>query len=269
MQPHAHHPTGSSFFDWIPILIVVGIALVYVYARLLNNKKSKGSNWSLGRSISFLLGISLLCIALTPTITTWGHADLRGHMVQHLLIGMFAPIFLVLGAPITLALKVAPVKVARTVTAIFKTPLFRILSHPFIALLLNMGGMYILYLTPLYNQMLSKPYLHAVMHIHFLMAGYLFTWSIIGSDPVPYRSSFTTRKFILFISIASHAFLSKFMYAYLYPQSSPHAAEQIQEAAKLMYYWGDLSELLLTILLFTSWYQSRHPFPAKLTPITP
>ncbi|WP_258179139.1 cytochrome c oxidase assembly protein [Pontibacter ummariensis] len=31
-----------------------------------------------------------------------GHQELRGHMVQHLLIGMFAPLFLVLGAACTI-----------------------------------------------------------------------------------------------------------------------------------------------------------------------
>ncbi len=179
--------------------------------------------------------------------------------MQHLLLGMFAPLFLVLGAPITLALKTLPVKAARSLTSLLRTKAFYLLSHPVTAFILNIGGMYLLYLTPLYVKSLGNPSVHYLVHIHFLAAGYLFTWSMIGPDPAPKRPSFLLRVAVLLTSIAFHAFLSKFMYAYLYPLHSPHSENQIREAAKLMYYWGDLSELLLAIALFTIWYRQRAP----------
>ena len=40
-----------------------------------------------------------------------------------------------------------------------------------------------------------------------------------------------------------------------YPMNTPHSADQIREAAKLMYYWGDLSELLLVVIVFYQWYR--------------
>jgi putative membrane protein len=181
-----------------------------------------------------------------------------GHMVQHLLIGMYGPLFLVLSAPVLLALKALPVNSARTVTAILRSRVFFLLSHPVTTLFLNMGGMYLLYLTPLYVKSLFNPFLHYLIHFHFLAAGFLFTWSMIGQEPVARRPAFGIRVFVLFISIAAHAFLSKYMYAYLYPIHSPHSADQIREAAKLMYYWGDLSELLLAFVLFGMWYQTRN-----------
>lgn len=57
------------------------------------------------------------------------------------------------------------------------------------------------------------------------------------------------------------------MYAYLYPLNSPHTEGQIRAAAKLMYYWGDLSELLLTIALFAIWYQKRGRQKYDLAPL--
>jgi putative membrane protein len=175
-------------------------------------------------------------------------------MVQHLLIAMFAPIFLVLGQPITLALRALPVKVARIGTLSLKSYVFRTLTHPVTALLLNTGGMFVLYLTPLYNRSLPSPTMHHLIHVHFLLAGFLFTWSMIGTDPVPHRPSYKMRAFVLFLSIGLHAFLSKFMYAYLFPRNSLYAEEEIRAAAKLMYYWGDLAELTVVILLFIGWY---------------
>ncbi|ALJ01223.1 hypothetical protein DC20_05085 [Rufibacter tibetensis] len=243
------------------MIVVTGVYLCGTAS--VKSGKARWNNWS---TISFLTGMGLLGIAVLPTLMQWAHQDLRGHMVQHLLIGMFAPLFLVLGAPITLALKALPVKAARWITSILRSEFFYSISHPITAFVLNIGGMYLLYLTPLYIESLGKPYLHYLMHVHFLLAGYLFTWSMIGPDPVPKHPSFLLRVSVLFISIAAHAFLSKFMYAYIYPLNSPHSAEQIREATKLMYYWGDLSELLLIIALFTIWYRQRKCSRYNLTP---
>lgn len=256
MQHHAHYQVhGTAFSEWIPLLLVAAVATVYLcsFCSVRNEKRGR-DGW---RTISFLLGSVLLAVSMLPSLMAWAHQDLRGHMVQHLLIGMYAPLFLVLGAPVTLALKVLPVNTARGVTAVLRSSVFYFVSHPITAFLLNIGGMYLLYLTPLYVESLANPILHYLIHIHFLAAGYLFTWSMIGQEPVPRRPTFNVRVFILFISIAAHAFLSKFMYAYLYPLNSTNSNTQIQEAAKLMYYWGDLSELLLAIALLALWYQRR------------
>lgn len=88
----------------------------------------------------------------------------------------------------------------------------------------------------------------------------------MGPDPAPKRPGFQVRLIVLFINIGTHAFLSKFMYAYLYPLNSPHSEGQIREAAKMMYYWGDLSELLLTIIFFALWYQKRSHLYNDLLP---
>lgn len=256
MQHHQSYQQGGiAFIVWIPILLIIGIALVYLIGVILERKK--WNKWSIWRTLSFVCGICLLAIAMWPPIVQWAHHDLRGHMVQHLLIGMFAPIFLVLGAPITLALISLPVKVSRSLTSILKSNIFKFLSYPLTALILNIGGMYVLYLTPLYNESFTRPYLHHAIHIHFLAAGVLFTWSMIGPDPVPKRPGLRLRMVVLFVGIAAHAFLSKLMYAWLFPFNSPHSNDQIREAAKLMYYGGDLSELLLVIGLYSIWYRKR------------
>lgn len=255
MQHASHHVNDPGFAAWIPLLILLVISALYLMG-FFSIQNAKGG-WQKWRAMSFVVGLLLLGIAMLPSMMQWAHQDLVGHMVQHLLIGMYGPLFLVLGAPVMLALKALPVSSARTVTAILRSKVSYVLSHPVTALLLNMGGMYLLYLTPLYVKSLTNPFLHYLIHFHFLAAGILFTWSMIGQEPVAKRPAFGTRVFVLFISIAAHAFLSKFMYAYLYPINSPHSADQIREAAKLMYYWGDLSELLLAVVLFGMWYLKR------------
>src|SRR5690606_15457397 len=106
---------------------------------------------------------------------------------------------------ITLALQALPVNIARAGTAILKSKIFYSLSHPASAMILNTGGMFALYLTPLYSNSLSSPWLHWLIHFHFLAAGYLFVWSMIGIDPTARRAPHRTKVLFLFLSIGLHA----------------------------------------------------------------
>ncbi|MFD3003833.1 cytochrome c oxidase assembly protein [Pontibacter toksunensis] len=256
METTGHHAAagGNALAEIIPFLLLAAALTIYLFA--VARQRHHENRWSRWRTISFIVGLSLLAVAMTPSLMQYAHYDLRGHMIQHLLIGMLAPLGLVLAAPLTLLLRTLPVQGARTVTAVLRSKPFHWLSHPGTALVLNIGGMYLLYLTPLYNLTLTSSFVHYLVHLHFLLAGYLFTWSIVGPDPAPHRPGMRTRLVVLFMSIAAHAFLSKFMYAYSWPRHTPHDLEQIREAAQLMYYGGDFAELLLVVVLFANWYRT-------------
>jgi len=259
MHEHWQHNPGHSLLSVLIPLVMVGAILIVYLAALWALHRARG-RWNSWRTISFSTGIILLGVALSPSLVQWAYHDMRGHMVQHLLIGMVAPLGLVMGAPVTLAMKTMPRQTARLVTRMLGSSLFHVLSHPVTALVLNIGGMFVLYLSPLYNAAAGNPVLHHLIHLHFLAAGYLFTWAIAGPDPAPRRPGIGIRVVVLFISIAAHAYLSKCMYAYLYPLYSGHSADEIRSAARLMYYGGDLSELLLAIALFSVWYgRTNHP----------
>src|SRR5690606_973753 len=161
-----------------------------------------------------------------PSVFAHAHNDFREHMAQHLLLGMIAPVGLVLGAPVTLALKALPRKTAGTISRALGKNVFHFISHPATAFLLNTGAMFILYLTPLYNILHRQPSLHHLVHFHFLAAGCLFTWAIAGPDRAPRRPRLSIRLAVLFASMAAHAYLSKSMYAYVFPKNAPHSREE-------------------------------------------
>jgi len=211
---------------------------------------STGHCWPKWRTLSFLTGIALLALASSPPLVAAAHTDINAHMTQHLLVGMFAPIFLVIGTPVTLLLVSLPPPVSRKITGLFKGGFFQAIIHPGTALLLNIGSMYLLYLTPLYARSLTHPVIHHLIHLHFFIAGYLFTWSLIAPDAVPGRAGVTLRGGILFSGIAAHAFLAKYMYAYAYPHGTPFSQTAIRDAAMSMFYWGDLAELILAAFFF-------------------
>lgn len=244
----------------VPGLVVVGVLLAYAVAAALERR---GRGWSLWRAGSFALGAVLLATAVLPPLAPWAHRDLRGHMVQHLLLGMMAPLALVLGAPVTLLLRRVPVAVGRRISAVLKSRFVQRLTHPATALAVDTGGLYLLYLTPLYGAIHGRPLLNAALHLHFLAAGYLFAASIAGPDPAPHRPRFRVRLAVLFVAMAAHATLAKTMYAYGWPRGAGHDAAQIRDAAQIMYYGGDAAELLLAVALFASWRGWKRRRPAK------
>ena len=224
-------------------------------------------SWRAGHTVSFCLGMGLVITALWPAFVTVAHHDLRLHMVQHLCLGMLGPVGIVLGAPMTLLLKCLSTRRARAITTLLRSRPLHLLSHPITALGLNLGGMAALYTTPLFSTMGSTPTLHLVVHLHFILAGCLFSWSIAGVDPGPRRPSHATRLGVLFVAMAGHAILAKAMFAYGLPQGTHHSVAEIETAAQIMYYGGDLSEVLLAIALFASWHRKRARRWRRGTPV--
>lgn len=252
---HQDQLNSAGVTTWLSILILVLVLMAYM-AGVAKVKKA-GKSWSSLRTICFISGTGMLLFALSPPLASVAHHDLRGHMAQHLLIGMLAPLGFVLAAPLTLCLRILPADKARKITSLLASRPFHLISHPLTALFLNIGGMYLLYLTPLFAAMQTSLWIHYLVHFHFLAAGYLFVWSIAGPDPAPKRPALRLRLLVLFVSMATHAWLSKLMYAYGFPRNTTHSIEEIQDASKLMYYGGDLAEVLLAIALFLIWRRHK------------
>lgn len=246
--PHA----GTGL--WLLWLAIAGAAVLYARAAM------RRPGWNPWHTAGFLGGAALLLAGVSAPVVAWAHADLRGHMAQHLLLGMLAPLLLALGAPVTLLLASLPAAAARRLVRVLASRPLRTLAHPVTALVLNVGGMVALYATPLYALSQHRPWLHVLVHYHFVAAGYLFSWSIAGPDPAPHRPSLRYRGIVLFAGIAIHSVLAKLMYVHGWPHGTTATIEEIRSAAQWMYYGGDLAEMLLLAALLSMWLR-RSPRP--------
>lgn len=98
--------------------------------------------------------------------------------------------------------------------------------------------------------------LHDLVHVHFLVAGYLLAWVIAGPDRPPRRPSVKAWLVIFGVAIAGHTILSQLLYAGNLVHL-PVPADQLRGGAVLMYYGGDIAELLLAFALVTAWRPRR------------
>ena len=243
----------------LPVLL----AAAYLYLAARARQRNHAQGWRRSRTGLFLTGCALLGVALLPPVGSLAHDDFRGHMLQHLLIGMYAPIALALGAPITLLLRTLPTTRARQLITLLNSRTARLIANPATALLISTGTLAILYFTPLYDTTMNQAALHWLMHIHFLLSGCLFAWVIAGPDPAPHRPTVPTRLVVLGIAVATHATLSQLIYGgFLTDIHAP--INQVQGGAEIMYYGGDIAELLLAAALVATWRpHQRAPRPRR------
>ena len=180
--------------------------------------------------------------------------DFRAHMATHLLLGMAVPLLLVAAAPVTLLLRALPVGAARRVTWLLATRPLQWLTEPVVAAVLTVGGLWVLYGTPVYALSQFYGWVHLLVHAHLLISGYLMTTALVGRDPMPHRRSHGYRAVVLVAVLAAHGILAKALYA-VPPAGVP--VELAETGAMIMYYGGDALSLVLIVWLCAEWYRGR------------
>lgn len=233
----------------LPMAVVAVVVTAYV-AAVVADRPRRG--WPAARTLAFIGGGAVLALSLSPPMERLSDASFAGHAAQHLLLAMLAPLLLVLGAPVTLALRALPHRRALALGHVLRSRPVALLSRPSVALLLNSGGLLVLYLTPLYAWSTRSTTVHVLVHVHLLLAGLLFAWVIAGPDPAPGRPSVRVRLVVLGVAIALHATVSQLLYAGLLVRVD-EPAEELRAAGSLMYFGGDIVELMLALALLLTW----------------
>lgn len=211
-------PTLSRvLFGYEPNSLIIGVLvlLVALYIKGVVVLTKRGDKWPVGRTISFALGISAVDFATSGGLGLYANFSFSYHMIAHMVIGMIAPIGLVLGAPITLALRTLPQGrnpqergVRGSLIAVLHSKVGIIFTNPIIALIIFDGSLFALYFTDLFSVLMSTHVGHLFMTLHFLVAGYIFFSVIIGVDPNPRKIPHLLRIVVLFAAMSIHAFFS-------------------------------------------------------------
>jgi putative membrane protein len=246
-------------------LLALVLAVGYWWLVRVRGARHPDHPWPPGRSVAFGAGVAVIVVATQSGLAAYDTVSFSVHMAQHLLLGMVAPLLLVLGAPVTLALQGSRRPVQVTLLRGFDHPVVRVLTHPVVAWALFSLSLFGLYFTPLLELSLRNGPVHVVVHLHFLASGFLFCWSVLAVDVGRRRPSHGARLLAVALTIPIHAFLGLAIYAgadrplggdvYVGADrtwgGSP-AADQ-RAGAALMWGIGELWGVLLVLLVAMSW----------------
>ncbi len=250
--------------------LVATLAALYIAAMV--RLARRGDGWPVARAFSFLAGLVLL-FAMTGTgLAQYGMYLFSTHMLQHMMLSMVVPLFLLLGAPLTLALRALhPASAGRTgprelLLGLLHSRFARVVASPLFTLPLFIASLYGLYFTPLFDVLMRSAVGHDLMLLHFLNIGLLFFWPIMGVDPAPHRSPYVIRILELFAAMPFHAFfgVAVMMSSALITTSfaRPPASWGVDPAADqstgggLAWAFGEVPTLLVLLILFLQWSRS-------------
>ncbi|MFI7482566.1 cytochrome c oxidase assembly protein [Kocuria sp. M1R5S2] len=214
--PLPPEPTAASWFttwrvDWWWLAVVVVLALVYL--RAFAQLRRRGDTWSALRAVSWLTGLGLLFYVTSGGVAVYGRVLFSAHMVEHMALTMVVPVFLVLGAPVTLLLKALEPRRDGTrgprewILRLVHSTFGRVVTHPIVAAVNFAGSIVVFYFTPLFHFTLHYHVGHVFMVTHFLLTGYLFMLVLIGVDPIPRRPGYMMRLVLLLATMVYHAFV--------------------------------------------------------------
>ena len=215
--PFPPPPTGASIvFGWYPdvAFLVLAAVLAGGYGWGVWRTHSRGISWPVGRTISWAAGVGVLVWATCSGIAGYAQVSVEWHMMQHMVLSMVVPILLVLGMPATLALRAfrpgkGPDRGPREwILWFLHSPLSKLATHPLYVLFIGTIGLFGLYFTPLFGWAMGSHLGHVLMGLHFLLAGFLFYWVVLGLDPGPRSVPAWARLMLVLVFLSLHAFFA-------------------------------------------------------------
>jgi cytochrome c oxidase assembly factor CtaG/putative copper export protein len=265
---------ASIALDWYPSVLfcTAALALVGGYVAGVVRLRRRGDAWPWYRTALWIAGWAVVVITTSSGLSKYGMVLFSAHMVQHMALNMLAPIFLVLAAPVTLALRALKPDRAggprEWLLAAVHSRWSRFVSRPLVALFVYLTSLYLMYFTGMFEWAMRSHFGHLFMTAHFLAAGSLFFWVIIGPDPKPRPLSYPAKVLLYFVSIVFHAIfgLTLMMGTNLiavdwYTQIAlPWAGDLLADqraGGGIAWAFGEIPSLIIIVVLIAQWTRSE------------
>lgn len=259
---------------WLDLFFaLLAAGLAGLYAAGVVRLRRRGDAWPWGRTIAWFAGVAILVIATQSGLARYAKVLFSVHMIEHMTLAMLVPIFLVLGAPVTLALRALKPAARRGdrgprewLNVILHSRFVRVIAHPAVATAIFIASTYALYFTPLFASAMEEHLGHIAMTLHFLLSGSLFFWVIIGVDPAPHKLPHVGRLLTLFVTMPFHAFfgialmmMGTVVAAEWYEQlgrtwGASSLLDQ-QDGGAIAWGFGEIPTLIVLLALAFQWYR--------------
>lgn len=259
-------------FSADPIFLIGCVLAVLLYGYAVVRLRRRGDGWPVNRTVFFVIGVLSIALVMCTRLNDYGMVMFSVHMVQHMVISMLSPILLLLGAPVTLALRALPVASRGSkgprelLLMLLHSRYMKVVTHPVFTIPLFIASLYGLYFTPLFDFLMGSTAGHLAMMVHFLGVGLVFFWPIMGIDPGPHRPGYLLRMLELFAGMPFHAFFGialmmasqPMVEVYKNPSASLgiDALSDQNAAGGIAWAFSEIPSVLVLLALVFQWYRS-------------
>ncbi|HZC99902.1 MAG TPA: cytochrome c oxidase assembly protein [Actinomycetes bacterium] len=266
---------GRLLLDWSfdPLVALPLLVLAVLYLEGRRRIRERGQRWPAQRTACFLGGLAAIVVALQSPLEAYDTPLFSVHVVQHLMLTMVATPLIAMGAPITMLLMTVSARRRKRIVRVVHSGPVKVIGHPLTAWALFTLTLYALYFSPLFDLSLRDPFVHDLVHLHFVAVGLLFWWPVVGVDPTRWRLHHLARVLYLFLMVPFHAFLgvaimnSRMLLAptlgdFVRPWGPTPLADQ-QAGGAIMWGVGDIISLVSVIAILAAWASYEEKVAAR------
>ncbi|WP_245563570.1 cytochrome c oxidase assembly protein [Longispora albida] len=261
----------GGFLPDLFFLALVACAIGYYAAGVWRLRRS-GVAWPWHRTVSWVLGWLILGAITNLGLAKYAYVLFSAHMMQHMILSMLVPILLVLGAPMTLALRALKPSpgdrgAREWLVLALHSRVLRLFTHPVVALAIFVASLYALYFSPLFAVLMRSHLGHLAMLTHFILAGYLFFWVIVGVDPGRRPVSHPVLIIIHFGGMIFHAFFGVILlqakilvaddwFSIVRPPWLTDPAADQHLGAGITWSFGEIPSAIVFVILVLQWIRA-------------
>lgn len=258
-----------------PALAVVLVLAGGLYLAGVRRLRRRGRRWAPSRSAAFTAGLAVAAVATQSGLARYDTVLFSLHTLQHILLGMVAPLLLALGAPVTLALQASRRSMQVALLRVVHSRPVTVVTNPMVAWSLFAGTLFALYFSPLFELSLRDDRVHALLHLHFLAVGIAFFWPAVGLDPIRRPLGHAARLLYVLLAVPFHAFLGLAVraadanplgsgfYRDVARDWGPTLVADQNTAASILWGMGDLFGLVAGAVIAVQWMRAEERSQAR------
>lgn len=195
--------------------VVPGLAVVALIAYLLGVRalRRRGIRWPWHRTATFVAGIVTVLLVTATQVMGYGMMLFSIHMLQKMSLTVVSAMLLMLGAPVSLAVRALPRRgwgavCRRLLLRALRSKTARVLAHPVVTTVIFVGSLYGIYFTPIFDFLMGSWWGNVAMLLFFLGTGLLAFGGAFALGPWPHRASPPIRIVELVLPGPLHAFFA-------------------------------------------------------------
>jgi cytochrome c oxidase assembly factor CtaG len=236
------------------LTLVTCLAVGAWYLKAVWALSAKGRGWSRMRTVSFVVGLVMIDIALQSPVASFSTGYFEAHMVQHLLLMVTAPPLVALGGPMTLALQTSSRTVKVRMLRVLNSRVFKWWSHPIPTAAAYYFAMFAFFLTSGIDVAMRHMWLMDLVNIAFLVASLHFWWPIVGVDHIPHWPMSHGGKMVaLLIGVPIESFLALALLTTTRPVASTYTVGSTHAGAGILWIGAEIFTFLALIPVFVQW----------------